>query len=553
MRRILAFLLSLAMLSGLALPASAAQADWESAMDASLGWIRSAVSPNPLVGSVGGEWAVIALARANRVTTEDPWVSAWLANLEETLTEVDRLSASYDIQNPPSVGTFPPALRRWTDFQRVTLALSALGLDASAHNGRNLTEIFSEFIAPAQRHALNQTINVDIFALIALNTLAYPGGRDFFINSLLDSQRADGSWSLSPDLPSSPFDVDITAMSIQALAPHYHSNTSVASAVDNALHWLQTQSFTDPEGVAQMIVALTALGPDFAHEAESFVEQLLTWFDPESGGFRRPTPADPVNHMATEQAAYALVAYWRFVNNMSPLYDMRDTLSGPPAQAIASAPQAVPSGMNEMPGIHADVQVPGIFEADATFTDIQGHDNMRAIEALAARGIIWGRTSTSFEPDATMTRAEFAAVITNSLGLPARSHAQFEDIPPGAWFSGAVATAFYYEIVNGTTESLFNPGGTITRQEAAVMVKRGARLAGMNTALTETETRNILAMFGDYQASAGWAWAALAFCYREGILDDAQFYIHPTSVITRGEIAEMLYRMLSLANNWGEV
>jgi hypothetical protein len=70
-----------------------------------------------------------------------------------------------------------------------------------------------------------------------------------------------------------------------------------------------------------MIIALSAL--ELLDEAAVYVELLLTWHDPAEGGFRRPTPDDPINRLATEQAAYALAAYWRAVNGMSPLFDMR--------------------------------------------------------------------------------------------------------------------------------------------------------------------------------------------------------------------------------------
>jgi hypothetical protein len=121
-------------------------------------------------------------------------------------------------------------------------------------------------------------------------------------------------------------DIDITAMALQALAPYYNDgDPDVKEAVQLALRWLQRQSFPDPESTSQMIVALTALG--LAEEAEYYVNRLLRWFDPAAGAFRRPNPTDPVNMMATEQAAYALVAYWRFVNDMTPLYDMSDAFA----------------------------------------------------------------------------------------------------------------------------------------------------------------------------------------------------------------------------------
>jgi len=557
MRKIFSLFLAFVILIGLIIPANIAQAsqpDWEVAMNRSLDWIQSSVSPSPVVGSVGGEWAVLALARANRVTEDDAWIQAWLLDLDRTLTEVDRLSRDNNIQNPPSAGTFPSSLRRWTDFQRLTLALSALGIDASDYNGRDLTEIFRTYIQGTQRHSLNQTINVDTFALIALDTMPYSGDRDRFIASLLDAQRADGSWSLSPNLPSSDLDLDVTAMALQALAPYYYrGDARVTNAVNRSLGWLRSQDFSDPESIAQMIVALTALGPAFAEEAESYVNQMLRWFDPATGGFRRPTPSDPVNLMATEQAAYALVAYWRFVNGMNSLYDMSDAFTGQ-GLAIGLGDTLAPTGTATttetfgLPARHVDVRRIEISSPDRMFTDLQNHANRQAIEALAARGIISGRSETEFDPNATMTRAEFAVIITRGLGLPARPNALFGDVPANAWFAGAVGTAFYYEIISGTTETTFNPNGTITRQEAAVMITRAARLTGMDTNLGDAQTLNILAMFGDYRSAANWAQHALAFCYREGILDDSEFYIQPATPITRGEIAEMLHRMLGRAN-----
>jgi len=547
MRRLLSFFLVIALTIGLALSVNASPrgaADWETAMNRSLDWIRNEISSGPLVGSVGGEWAVIALARSGRLTADDPWLRSWFADLDRLLAEITRLSATHDIQHPTSVGTFPSELRRWTDFQRVTLALSSLGLDASNYRGHDLTAVFSTFIPPAQRHALNMTSNADAFALLALNAKPHSGDKNQFTQQLLDSQRSDGSWSLNPSRPASTLDIDVTAMAVQALAPYYQSNIRLTNAVDRALRWLHAQTFSDVESTAQMIVALTALGFEFADEAEYYVNHLLHWFEAESGAFRRPGPTDPINLMATEQAAYALVAYWRFVNGMTSLYDMSDIfiLAG----TAVSAPTA--SVIVGLPNKHSDIRTAEITSPGRTFADIQNHANRPAIEALAARGIIGGRTENSFAPNETMTRAEFAAIITRGLGLPERNISAFNDVPSNAWFAQAVGTAFYYEIISGTSPTTFNPNGTITRQEAAVMAARAAKLTGMDTNLGNTETLNILSMFGDYRTAADWAWSALAFCYRESILDDSEFYIQPQTAITRGEIAEMLYRLLTRAN-----
>jgi len=545
MRRIFVFFIAVVIFVGLAAPVNAVQAQtpyaqWEYAMNRSLDWIREAVVPHPIVGFVGGEWAVLALARAGRATVDDPWIQGWLANLEGVMAEVDRISAQgHNIQNPPSAGTFPGGMRRWTDFQRTTLALSSVGLDATNFNGRDLTAIYSTFVPVSERHALNMTINVDTFALIAMDTASYEGDRSRFIQWLLEDQASNGTWSLGS------FDLDVTAMVAQSLARYYHDDPAIKASVDRALNWLRVQTFPDPESTAQMIVLLTALGADFAEEAAYYVACLLRWFDPASGGFRRPTPNDPVNHMATEQAAYALVAYWRFINGMTPLYDMSDMLEGGGRELPVLDLRA---GMAGLAGRYADVRPVPVTSPDRTFADILNNENRQAIEALAERGIINGRSETIFAPDETMTRAEFSAIITRALNLPDIPAAVFSDVPANAWYFRAVGAAFFYEIVSGTTDTAFNPSGIITRQEAAVMVTRAARLTGMNADLGNVEIINILAMFGDYRTAANWAREALAFCYREGILDDYKFYIKPNEPITRGEIAEMLYRLLGRAN-----
>ena len=528
MRKLISLVLIFVLLLGTVAPVGAqerTQPAWESAMHAALDYIESVVT-TPVVGSVGGEWAVLALARAGRIHAGSPWALGWFSALGQMLDEVSRLEAEgHDISNPATINTFPSELRRWTDFQRVTIALTALGQDATNFQGHDVTAPFRNFVPNTARHALNQTINVDTYALIALDTRPYEGNRTRFKEALLDAQRSDGSWSLIATAPTSALDIDVTAMALQALAPYHRAgDTRVIAAVDQALSWLRAQVFDDPEAIAQMIVALTALGQDFASEAAYYVELILQWADPATGGFRRPNPDSPLNLMATEQAAYALVAYWRFVNGMSALYDMQDAV--------------------RQPGRHPDVSQVEVTAPGKTFPDVATHESRTAIEALAARGIITGRNEHVFDPDATMTRSEFAAITTRALGLPSRTNtADFEDIPTTAWYASAVHTAFAYQIVRGTSLTTFHPYGTITLQEAAVMVARAALLAGLDTRLNAFEIQQILAPFQDGNTVADWARAELAFLYHSGILD-ATTTIAPQTQIRRGEIAEMLYRML---------
>ena len=156
----------------------------------------------------------------------------------------------------------------------------------------------------------------------------------------------------------------------------------------------------------------------------------------------------------------------------------------------------------------------------------------------------------TFAPEKTMTRAEYAAIVVRALGLApdAAGAAAFTDVPAGSWFASFVGTACKYGIVNGRGGGIFDPQGTITRQEAAVMTVRAAGLCGLDTAVGETESTDILCDFADYRTVAAWAKAEMAWCCKIGVLDDSALKIEPAKEILRGEVAEMLYRMLVKAN-----
>jgi hypothetical protein len=237
------------------------------------------------------------------------------------------------------------------------------------------------------------------------------------------------------------------------------------------------------------------------------------------------------NLMATEQGLYGMVSAWRNMIGKSSLYDMDDvTISVQEKKAPQKDTDKVESEYFEK-----------------TFVDIQGHEVQKEIEVLASRGIISGMDADSFAPDATMTRAQFASVIVRALNLPQKQADVFADVRKGDWYRSAVATAHSYGLVSGRTKTTFDPNGTITRQEAASMVARAAKYCGMDTSMEQGAIMNQLTLFGDYPSVSNWARESVAFCYKEGILNQEDWNIEPARNITRSEVAEMLYHLLDQA------
>ena len=296
----------------------------------------------------------------------------------------------------------------------------------------------------------------------------------------------------------------------------------------------------------QVLVALGALGIStedarFIKNGNSLLDNLLSFANPE-GSYRHATDSSGNSRMSTEQAFYGLVAVWRAETGANRLYDMSDA-----EKRSETSPEA---GIG-LAGKHAEVQVAVVLFPGKSFSDVAGHPNQTTIEALAVRGIINGKAAALFDPETTMTRAEFAAIVVRTLGLREQAESSFADVPADAWYAGYVATAHGYDIINGVSPSEFNPLAMISKQEAAVMLTRAAELAGMDTAMEAAAVRDALAPFGDYVTAAGWARESLACCYSAGLFDDTDFNIEPERAILRREIAQALYNLLEQADLLG--
>lgn len=533
-KRISAWILTLAILLTLTVPAFAASSV-QSEVQGSAAYMVSAVK-SPEVGSIGGEWAIIGLARFG-YTVPANYYDDYYARVEKYVKNCSGVLHE----------------RKYTEYSRVILALTAIGRDPSNVAGYNLLTPLGDF-----EKTIWQGLNGPIWALIALDSGNYEipkntsaktqATRQLYIDEILNNQMKDGGWSLTGTGES---DVDITAMALQALAK-YQDQKAVKTATDSALTWLSKNQdskggyaswgTTNVESVAQVIVALCELGMDlndsrFVKNGHTLTENLLSFRQANGGFYHVLDGSDGNNQMSAEQGFYALVAIDRAENGKNSLYRMGDV-----TKATTKPSTTVKKGNAD-----ASVSVPAVSAPGTTFSDVKNHANQTAIEALASRGIINGMGQGTFMPNKTMTRAEFAAIVTRALGLAAKDTKAFTDVPSSKWYAGYIGTANSSGIVNGVGNGKFNPEGTITRQEAAAMVARAAKLCGLDTAMDAAATRDMLAQFGDYRSVASWAKEPMAFCYSANILDQSDLNIEPTKAILRCEIAQMLYNMLTAA------
>lgn len=114
--------------------------------------------------------------------------------------------------------------------------------------------------------------------------------------------------------------------------------------------------------------------------------------------------------------------------------------------------------------------------AAAAFHDTAGHWAEKTLNEWQDKGLIDGYGDGSFQPNGTVTRAEFIKLVNRTLGFTAESEISFSDVTERDWFHAEVARAVAAGYAQGSG-GLFRPNQPVTRTEAAAMLARAAGLA----------------------------------------------------------------------------
>ncbi len=178
------------------------------------------------------------------------------------------------------------------------------------------------------------------------------------------------------------------------------------------------------------------------------------------------------------------------------------------------------------------------------FSDMSGHWAGRTVSYMNKMGVVKGYDENGesvFKPDGKVTRAEFAVMAVNTLGIDLLSYenadlscfADMESIPAWAW--KYVAAAYDLGIIAGRQETnglYFAPGAEITRAEAAAIISR----------LLPDKLDTSAEEFADSAQIPSWAVRAFKTLNNAGIIsgyDDLT--VKPNNKVSRAEAVTMLY------------
>ncbi|MCF2618046.1 S-layer homology domain-containing protein [Oscillibacter valericigenes] len=152
--------------------------------------------------------------------------------------------------------------------------------------------------------------------------------------------------------------------------------------------------------------------------------------------------------------------------------------------------------------------VPSAFAAEGTYSDTQGHWAEEAIERWSEYGIVEGNNGR-FNPNASLTRAQMAKVLANTLGLTETAANPFSDVSENDWFAPYVLRCYAAGVMMGDNGKA-NPNATITRQQAMVMLCRALGIAPVNNP--------DLSAFTDSGKVGAWAAPYVAAMVESGIV-----------------------------------
>ncbi|MEB3356931.1 MAG: S-layer homology domain-containing protein [Synechococcales bacterium] len=176
------------------------------------------------------------------------------------------------------------------------------------------------------------------------------------------------------------------------------------------------------------------------------------------------------------------------------------------------------------------------------FSDVApDHWALPFINALVERRIVNGFPNGTFRPEDSLTRAQYAVLVTQAIPLPLRQvERSFRDVAPDFWAAAVIQKATRMGFIAGFPDQTFRPNEPLTRVQAIVSLVNGIGLTGGGAA--SLQVYGDRAQIPDYATNA----VAIATQNRLVVNHPSISYLEPLVPISRAEMVTMLYQVLVL-------
>ena len=223
------------------------------------------------------------------------------------------------------------------------------------------------------------------------------------------------------------------------------------------------------------------------------------------------------------------------------------------ANYVKSFPVDEETGLPTISGMYESVYGEGrIFVWQNPFTDVNNKTDWfaGAVEAVYQGGVMNGMTETTFEPATAVSRAMVAAILYRLADSPAVSDdmsCPFTDVQKGDWYYDEIVWAYNEGILKGVSETLAAPNAAATREQVAVLFYRYE--VNSEVEPTGAELEAILSVYPDADQIAPWAKTGVAFCTYFDLMQGDDDGFRPQNNMTRAELAQVIVNFVLAATS----
>lgn len=186
---------------------------------------------------------------------------------------------------------------------------------------------------------------------------------------------------------------------------------------------------------------------------------------------------------------------------------------------------------------------------DSRFNDLVGHWSAPFVEALADKNLVKGFIDGTFQPDAQVTRAQFAALIAAAFPEQEaiREGRRFADVSASFWASRAIRHAQTRGFISGFPDGSFRPNAPLTRVQAIVALVSGL-------ALGDGRSESLL-IYSDRAQVPSYAIEPVASATERQLVVNYPdpYQLTPLVPATRAETTALVHQALVLANKTSRI
>lgn len=183
-------------------------------------------------------------------------------------------------------------------------------------------------------------------------------------------------------------------------------------------------------------------------------------------------------------------------------------------------------------------------DVENPFTDVTASDDFyEAVDYVRRRGLMQGKTETVFDPNGTVTRGQLTTILWRLKGEPVVNYIMpFTDVKQKFYYAEAIRWAAAEKIINGYEDGTFRPDAPISRQQLTAILWRYARYAGYDVSVGEDT--NILS-YEDAFTISEYAIPAIQWACGAGVMTGENGWLYPAEAASRAVTAQFLKNFLA--------